>query len=300
MKLEEYAEPAAELLKNLKALNTSTKRHFGRLSIPLRDRLITDPFSTVADAYETDIRARLVGYDWRKVSRLLNRPARGINRFMLLLDDYESVSAVLGDFLVAHLFPKLVAAPYPVLVIIVGRDDLCNADMQFGKDLAPFIKDRIALQPFTREEAVIFLKQAGYDESESEILYAESNGFPFVLSLLADFKANQDERPATFYQQFHDRNTHWMTDQQKEWLLSLCYLDEVNEGTIRKMLPNTSPSYVINWFRNEPSVRDNKAPRFRVDPYIRKMLLQHHANVVGATIQRDFEMRGKAACTNGT
>jgi hypothetical protein len=61
------------------------------------------------------------------------------------------------------------------------------------------------------------------------------------------------------------------------------------------MLPDASPSIVVNWFRNEASVRDTQAPCFRVDPYIRSMLQQHHGNLVGSLIQNDFMERGKLA-----
>lgn len=294
-KVEEYAAPAADLLKSLSALAPKRRRLFGKLKLSARDRLAIDPFATIAEAYETDIRARLVGYDGKNLFRILHRPAKGINRLLLVLDDYESVSGVLGDFCVAHLFRRLMEAPYPTLVIIAGRDDLRNVHPEFGKSLAPYIRDRIQLEPFSREEAVTYLKNAGYDQENAEKLYAESKGYPFVLALLADFKANEGSRPAIFYQQFFERTTQWMTDQQKSWLTALLYLDDVNEGSVSLMLPDSSPSIVVNWFRNEASVRDTQAPCFRVDPYIRSMLQQHHGNLVGSLIQNDFMERGKLA-----
>src|SRR5690606_27199770 len=112
---------------------------------------------------------------------------------------------------------------------------------------------------------------SGYTHDESTELYDESNGYPFVLSLLCDFKANQGSRPATFYQQFFERTTQWMTPQQKDWLLPLCYLDTVNKASIAKILPGASANVIMDWFRKEASVRDVKSPSFRVDPYIRKM-----------------------------
>ena len=295
-KVEEYAEPAADLLRSLSALAPKRGRLFGKLKLSVRERLAMDPFKSIAQAYETDIRARLVGYDGKNLFKLLNPPAKGINRFILVLDDYESVSGVLGEFCVAHLFRRLIEAPYPTLVIIAGRDDLRNVHPEFAKSLAPYVRDRIQLEPFTREEAVSYLKNAGYDEARAVKLYGESKGYPFVLALLADFKANEGSRPAIFYQQFFERTTQWMTDQQKAWLTSLLYLDDVNEGSVARMLPEASASIVVNWFRTEASVRDTQAPCFRVDPYIRSMLQHHHGNLVGKLIQNDFLERGKRAC----
>src|SRR5690606_309060 len=102
-------------------------------------------------------------------------------------------------------------------------------------------------------------------------------------------------RPATFYQQFFERTTQWMTPQQKDWLLPLCYLDTVNKASIAKILPGASANVIMDWFRKEASVRDVKSPSFRVDPYIRKMLLQHHANLIGPEEQQKLMDQGRAA-----
>jgi hypothetical protein len=294
-KVEEYAEPAIELLSGLKSLKPSNGLFGKKLHLSPLERLAISPLETIAEAYETDIRARLVGYEGSKILKLLHPKAKGINRLLLFIDDYESTSAVLGDLLTDHLFPRFAQAPYPVLAIIAGRDDLRDADPEFSKNLAPYVRDRITLEPFTKEEAILFLKQAGYEEEEATKLYEESNGYPFVLSLLSDFKSNQGERPATFYQQFYERTTQWMTPQQKEWLLTLCYLGEVNNSSIQRMMPEATPALVMDWFRREASVRDVKSTCFRVDPYIRKMLIQHHGNLVGPEIQRDLIKKGQAA-----
>ncbi len=294
-KVEEYAEPAIELLNSLKALKPSHGFFGKKLHLSPLERLAISPLETIAEAYETDVRARLVGYEGKKIFKFLHPKAKGINRLLLVIDDYESTSAVLGELLTDHLFPRFAQAPYPVLAIIAGRDDLRDADPEFSKDLAPYVRDRITLEPFTKEEAILFLEQAGYGAEEAAKLYEESNGYPFVLSLLSDFKANQGERPATFYQQFYERTTQWMTPQQKEWLLTLCYLSEVNNSSIKRMMPDASPALIMDWFRREASVRDVKSACFRVDPYIRKMLIQHHGNLVGPEIQQDLLNRGQAA-----
>lgn len=294
-KLEEYAAPAADLLKGLSTLKPARRWPFGKLRMSPIEQLAIKPTETIAAAYETDIRARLKGYEGKNLFKLIHGRAKGVNRLLLIIDDYESTGAVLGDLLVDHLLQDFSKAPYPVLVIIVGRDDIRDVDPEFARSLAPFVRDRIQLEPFSREEAIHFLESAGFSSSEATALYEESSGYPFVLSLLCDFNANQGARPATFYQQFFERTTQWMTPQQKEWLLPLCYLDVVNQSSISKMLPNSPANVVMEWFRKEASVRDVKSPSFRVDPYIRKMLLQHHTNLIGPEEQQRLLDQGRLA-----
>lgn len=294
-KLEEYAAPASELLKSLPALNPSRSWPFRKLRMSPLELLAIKPLETISSAYESDIRARLKGYEGKNIFKLMHGRAHGVNRLLLIVDDYESTGAVLGDLLVDHLLQGFSRAPYPVLVVIVGRDDVRDVDPEFSKSLAPFVKERIQLEPFSREEGILFLEAAGYSNDEAATLFTEANGYPFVLSLLCDFKSNQGDRPATFYQQFFDRTTQWMTDQQKEWLLPLCYLDAVNLSSIGKMLPNATAEVVMDWFRKEASVRDVKSASFRVDPYIRRMLLQHHSNLIGPEAQRKLVEEGKLA-----
>jgi len=284
-KLEEYAQPAADLLKGLKALNPVSRWPFKKLRMSPLELLSVKPMETITAAYEADVRARLKGYEGKNILKLMHGRSKDVNRLLLVIDDYESTGGVLGDLLVDHLLQAFAKAPYPVLVIIVGRDDIRDVDPEFSKSLASFVKDRIQLEPFSREEAILFLENAGYSHEEASTLFDESNGYPFVLSLLGDFKSNQGARPAMFYQQFFERITHWMTTQQKEWLLPLCYLDVVNHSSIGEMIPTAVPSTIMDWFRKEASVRDVKAPSFRVDPYIRRMLLQHHLNLIGSEQQ---------------
>jgi len=293
--LEEHTEDALKLLKNLKTLNQSGHNPFRKLRISPIQKLTNTPLLAISEAYEADIRSRLVGYEKKNFFKLSHRKAKGINRLLLVIDDYEFTGKVLDELLVNNLFIKFKDAPYPILVIIVGRDDIRETNPEFSKSLSPFIADRISLKPFTKEEGILFLEHAGYDTIESEKLYDESNGYPYVLSLLADFKSNQGDRPALFYQQFFERTTQWMTDQQKDWLLPLCYLDSVNTESIQEILPQAPELSVMDWFRREASVRDINSPTFKVDPYIEKMLLQHHLNFIGPKEQKRLIEQGNKA-----
>jgi hypothetical protein len=56
----------------------------------------------------------------------------------------------------------------------------------------------------------------------------------------------------------------------------------------------------MEWFRKEASVRDVTSTAFRVDPYIRRMLLQHHANLIGPDEQQKLIEQGQLVTASPT
>jgi hypothetical protein len=211
-----------------------------------------------------------------------------------VIDDYETTGLVLGDFLLSHLLGEFAKAPFPTLVIILGRDDLYNAHPEFAHHWSHAIRARISIKPFTLEEGVQYLTQAGYETAQARDLYYKTKGFPFVLSLLANFKANKDERPAVFFQQFYERTTRWMTTQQREWLFPLCYLDAVNESTIHGMLPDVNPQIVMEWFSHEASVRSDASNVYCIAPFIREMLQEYHGRMIGKKKQEQLIAKARS------
>jgi hypothetical protein len=87
-----------------------------------------------------------------------------------------------------------------------------------------------------------------------------------------------------------------MTDEQKEWLIALCYIDEVNEDTVYSMLPDVNSRTIVEWFRHEASVRSQDSQAFSVNPLIREMVLNHHKNILGTKSQEKWKLRGQQAC----
>ena len=71
---------------------------------------------------------------------------------------------------------------------------------------------------------------------------------------------------------FYERTTRWMTPEQKEWLVPLSFLAEVNEETIARMLPGVDPYRVLAWFKDEASVRSPSARHWEVLPILRSRI----------------------------
>jgi len=157
-KAEDYVEPALDFLATSKALSEKS----GIFSNPLTKRRFTalrhSPFEAVADAYVSDLSAMLAGYQKRdRFRRFTHPPIDGLNRLLLIIDDYEAVGRVIGKFLTESLLPRLKNAPFSVLVIILGRDSVYDADKDFAHHLAGNIAEPIRLEPFTELEGVKYL-----------------------------------------------------------------------------------------------------------------------------------------------
>jgi hypothetical protein len=153
------------------------------------------------------------------------------------------------------------------------------------------IKERIRLEPFSEKDAIGLLLDAGYTNEKALQINALCNGFPFLLTSYAE-SCIQD---ALFYQRFFERTTRWMTENQKDWFLALCYLERVDQDTILSMIPNANAIEIMDWFRNEASVRDNSSEYFRVKPFISEMVKKHHLNYLGRKSQESWIQRGNRA-----
>jgi hypothetical protein len=268
----EHLPAALEALSELRALKTS-RGFFGRKRA--RQMVAHDPYNSIADAYRGDVQAAIIKY--RKKDRMYALPGelKDVNRFLLVVDDFETVSEAIGDFLVESLLRHLQDAPFPVLTVFLGRDNVSEEHTDFDQHFSKAIVRKIRLEPFGFDDAIRYLESAGYDRAKAESIYTKSGGYPFVLSLFAEHRADKEQQTALFYQRFFERTTHWMTETEKDWLLKLSYLDVVNTGTIEAMLPSVDANVVVEWFRREASVRDTSARHYVVQPFIREMLLTY-------------------------
>jgi hypothetical protein len=123
------------------------------------------------------------------------------------------------------------------------------------------------------------------------LIFYVCGDYPFLVKLLCEAKGGS----VSFYQQFFERTTRWMGPIEKEWVLPLCYLDRITHGSIEQMLPNVTPSSVMEWFQKEASLRDPNAEWFVVAPYVRRTLLEFHKKEIGTRKSKEMTARGKAA-----
>jgi hypothetical protein len=213
------------------------------------------------------------------LNTLFQHKRRPFRQLLLIFDDYESLSPIVGDFLVDDLLPRLKSSNHPSLLLFLGRDPLLATHPEWGQHYRTLLGTRqIELRPFTRLEADEFIRRKGLLHTEViERVWERTQGFPFLLDIECD-----DEKTggtsALGLKLFYQRLTRWMTPIQRCWLLPLCFLEEINLETISVILPDTSAETVMAWFKEEASLRDPHAARWQVIPFVRQRLLQYVRN----------------------
>jgi hypothetical protein len=243
-----------------------------------RNRLRMNLAEELAEALIIDLSALLAGWRRRDWARALPDKLPGHDRLLLIIDDLESVSAVVMSFLLEHLLPRLADARFETLLICVGRDRLVDTHPGWKQHFAPYLLGDIALSSFSPEDAERYVREAGVtsDAAVARIV-ADTQGFPYLLA--SEVEAELDGgRSALALKLFVDRTTRWMTPEQRRWLRALCFLDPVTVEGIQRMLPDAPAEEVLTWFKTEASIRDPRAQRWSVLPIIRSRVRAYVEN----------------------
>ena len=279
--IEQELGDGLKALEAFTSLDTSTwmpgllKDLFG---LRFSERLTTDLFGLAADCLGGDYAEALSSYS-------------NFQGLLLIIDDFEILGKTLTEFIVGKFAKMLQTAHFKTIMIILGRDDICDIDPAFNRNLGQQMLGRLRLEPFSEEVACALLVEKGYSEADARRLYRQTRGYPFLITALADREEN-----VGYYQNFFLRTTQWMTREETEWLLPLCYLDEVNEDSIRAMLPpHVNAAAVMDWFAQEASVRDLGQRVYCVNPLIREMLFEYHRRRIGEKQQKEWIAKGKQA-----
>ncbi len=76
----------------------------------------------------------------------------GIDRLLLIFDDYEKLQETLSEFLAVHLLRSLRSANFESTVILLVRDRLEATHPEWDQHVRPNLLKRIALAPLSRVE----------------------------------------------------------------------------------------------------------------------------------------------------
>lgn len=262
-----------------------------RLGMNLASRLKRDLYGVTADAVVSDLSAALQGQSSTDSSNEARLAIPGLDRLLLVVDDYEALEATLSDFLIGSLIPRLAEARFATMLIVAGRDDLEDTHPGWGQHCKRYLTDQRRLRPFDAETATQLMAAEGVPEGRRAAIYDLTQGFPFLLALAIEEAA--DGASALFLKKFFDRTTRWMSSEEREWFTGTCYLDEVNEDTLRLVFPEEDIGVVQDWFEGEASIRDPTAPIFRVRPLIREKVLSY-IEVRSPTRHRELRSRAQA------
>lgn len=269
-----------EALPLMKSLREESPRFWERLGVggstALRNSIKMNACAALSRAFLSDLSAILSGYQTKDALKATQPKIEGIDRLLLILDDYEKLQNSIGVFLASHLLSGLNSAKFESVVIILGRDQLEATDPSWDQHLKKNLLPRIALTPLLQSEMNELVESYGVEESEEkERVWRDTQGYPFYVQLWLDELASGG-RSAIMLKRFNDRTTRWMNDQQKNWLQHILFLDEINIRTLEKVLDNErEASEVFNWFQHEGSIRDTSGTAFRVREYLRSRLIDY-------------------------
>lgn len=270
-------EEGLPLMESLKEESPSFLEHLGfGDSTAIRNSIKKNACAELSRAFLSDLAAILVGYQKKEMFKPTLSKLKGIERLLLILDDYEKLQDSMGVFLVKHLLTGLNSANFESVVIILGRDQLEATDPSWDQHFKKYLLPGIALKPLSQPEMNELVELSGIKESdEKERVWRDTQGYPFYVQLWAD-ELSLGGRSAIMLQRFHKRTTHWMNEQQKNWLQHIIFLDEINIRTLQKMLDDEyEAAEVFNWFQHEGSIRDTSSATFRVREYLRSRLIDY-------------------------
>jgi hypothetical protein len=184
-------------------------------------------------------------------------------------------------------------------MVLLGRDELEAMHPAWSQHCRQYLAEPIRLSPFSRDDALLMLAQAGVPEGRREEMYEATQGFPFLLSLLIDEASAEGADSALFLRKFFDRTTRWLTERQREWFVRVCYLDAVNVDTLTPLFPGENVDEIQDWFEREASIRDPAAPVFRVRPLIREKVLRY-LELRSPSRHRELLARARDAARGGS
>lgn len=259
-----------------------------------RNLLRKDLQGRLAEYLTVDLAAILSSYrseDWK---RYLPPKVKGLDRCLMIFDDYETLEPTLDDFLRYELLPRLRKTDFKSVIIILGRDSIRDVkfawDQYFGEDIVLDVR----LAPFSEEESRHYLEALGIEDPYvKERIIKDSLGLPFLLAAEAECEL-RGGGSALSLQKFVDRTTRWMSQEQKAWVLALVFLDDVNADTVRCMLPDSEPMEVVEWFKQEASIRSPEAGKWRMLPIIRSRFQASVQNDSPSQYRTYKEMAAKA------
>ena len=253
-----------------------------------QDRLARDTWQAMGEDFAMDLGVILCG--WGKFAasqgvraktfkKKLPPKVNGKDRLFLFVDDYECMQNEFGKMLlVDQLLPVLARAPFKSTLLISGRDSLPVTNPAWKRFGFQQLKERtIRLQPL-RESDIRELLEArsvpGDIAETAKTIFRETEGYPLLVEMAID-DYGEDGIPFVSLKEFYDRQTCWMTNNQRTWLNHLCFLEVVNEDSIGRLFGENLKQEIFDWFEAEGTIRDTWAAFPVVRPFVKNRVLKY-------------------------
>lgn len=238
-----------------------------------RNALRDNAREVFAGTLAKDISALLDGYANEDWWRPRGRKVKNCDSLVFIVDDYEKVELIAGDFFPIHFLPQLKDSPFNSVVIISGRDDVTLTNVAWEQHLnRNFVKPSIDVGPLQYSQVEEIAKSAFVDPKG---LWNDTEGYPFYINLWIDAQRKGGDS-AVILKKFHERTTRWMTEKQKSWLEYCLFIDNINIDSLKKMIePNSDALEIFNWFEKEASIRSTTSSSYTVRNFLRKKLIEY-------------------------
>ena len=242
----------------------------------LRNSIKENACKAIADALVSDLSAILQHWRPENKRKATHGKVPGIDRLLLILDDYEKLQESLDEFLVGYLLPALHSANFESTVILLVRDKLEVTHPAWDQHRKQNLLPRVNLDHLSRAEMDQMVESFGIRSAdEKDRAWRDTGGYPFHVQLWVE-EVESGGRTAVMLKRFHDRITRWMSDGQKQWLEHALFLDAVNIRSLRGMLGNDDEAReAFRWFERTGDVRDTAGTSFRVREYLRSRLVDY-------------------------
>lgn len=243
-----------------------------------RNRLKVNLEEELSKGLHSDLAVMLSGWNLEDAKMITEEKVKGIDRLLLIIDDYESLQLIIENFLIYHLIPEFNNAKFKTLIIVLGRDRLTDTNSAWRQHFSQNIIEKITLDIFSREEADELLINSGIkDESIRERIIKDTKKFPYLLTCEIDDYLHGGIS-ALSYMNFFDRVTRWINKTQKKWMFPICFLDNINLDTLELMFPKENTEKILEWFKRESSIRSPTSEKWTVLPIIRSKVKKYIEN----------------------
>lgn len=178
-----HVETVVRLVQKAAAYQTEkAPRLRGRGDARLRNHLRNELEKTLAAALVGDLERELAS-GWGPFRK--DESDRG--RLLLVIDDYERLGEIAGDFVLRHLVPQLAAASFESVIVVLGRDRLVDTNTGWRQHCQQHLLGDIVLAEFSREEAAQYVRERGInDPAKVERIVRDTQGYPYLLESEVD------------------------------------------------------------------------------------------------------------------
>jgi len=269
--------------------------------VALRNAVRANALNALAEAFVTDLTALLAGYQRKNFLRPSQARVQGLERLLLVVDDYESLVANFGEFLVSYLVPRLKQCSFETVLVIIGRDQLALGHPGWNQHHQRQLAPAIALSALCRQDMdKLVLANGRTGREELDRAWADTLGYPLLVCLWMDEarEAGPGAGPSIgMLKRFHDRTTHWLNEEQKCWLDHALFLPKVNVETFTAALGDRGEAKrAMKWFECDGSVRDAQGKAYCVRPYVLSRLVDY---LEATDPDRARELRARASPAAG-